>query len=119
MGWVGLGTWGGLDRAEPRPEAQKSNTLTNNTTNPTAARYERELRKLRAELQRRSKELVDKRRLLEVGGRGFSGLVGAWAWGLGVQGVQTPAPQMRGGPRAAPEAQQGRRHAVNGQFKLH
>lgn len=31
-------------------------------------RYERELRKLRAELQRRSKELVDKRRLLEVGG---------------------------------------------------
>jgi len=29
-------------------------------------KYERELRKLRAELQRRSKELVDKRRLLEV-----------------------------------------------------
>ena len=29
-------------------------------------RYERELRKLRAELQRRSKELVDKRALLEV-----------------------------------------------------
>ena len=29
-------------------------------------RYERELRKLRAELQRRSKEVVDKRRLLEV-----------------------------------------------------
>ncbi len=29
-------------------------------------RYERELRKLRAELQKRSKSLVDKRALLEV-----------------------------------------------------
>ncbi len=31
-------------------------------------KYERELRRLRAELQRRNRELVDKRRLLEVRG---------------------------------------------------
>lgn len=35
-------------------------------------KYERELRKLRAELTRRNKELVDKRHLLEVGGSGFA-----------------------------------------------
>jgi hypothetical protein len=34
----------------------------------SSCRYERELRRLRAELQRRSKELVDKRALLEVRG---------------------------------------------------
>ncbi len=48
-----------------QPTDQPNPTQPNQPTTPP--RYERELRKLRAELQRRSKELVDKRRLLEVG----------------------------------------------------
>lgn len=39
-------------------------------------KYERELRKLRAELTRRNKELVDKRHLLEVGSTGYTAKVG-------------------------------------------
>lgn len=38
-------------------------------------KYERELRKLRAELTRRNRELVDKRHLLEVGRVGWSGVL--------------------------------------------
>lgn len=34
---------------------------------PPSRRYERELRKLRAELQQKSKDLVDKRLVLQVG----------------------------------------------------
>lgn len=48
-------------------------------------KYERELRRLRAELQQKSKDLVDKRLVLQVGARGprMHGVLGrrsAWAW---------------------------------------
>ena len=39
-------------------------------------RYERELRRLRAELAQKSRDLVDKRLVLQVGGRGVEGWKG-------------------------------------------
>ena len=58
-------------------------------------KYERELRRLRAELQQKSKDLVDKRLVLQVGKNAFCGAcLGAAA---GVQGPGGQAPGAAGG----------------------